>query len=260
MNYLIAGRVIYDTENGTLMDARHSDDIKSLTPTANRILALLLSEPGQVFPREDILDKVWASQGHNSSNSSLNQYISILRKTLAAWIDADEIILSVPKVGFCFSSRLVVEPWVPELPPETITAPVAPGLLAAKKKVLVVNMGLLLCLVVLLFLCVRQNNEARNASLYRILYPVATLGFCDVSSWQNLSDELKLQALTVLHRASPELKEKCLSQPAKVMFQVQRQVYQGQRGRVFITFCPYEKSHHAVLYCDSTYRYNWGPE
>lgn len=257
MNYLIAGRVIYDTENGTLTDARHSDDIKSLTPTANRILTLLLSEPGQVFPRDDILDKVWAAQGHNCSNSSLNQYISILRKTLATWIDADEIILSVPKVGFCFSARLAVEPWMPEAP---IVAPVAPGLLASKKKVMTVNLGLLLCLVVLLFLCVRQNSEARNASLYRVLYPVATLGFCEVTSWQNLSDELKSQALNVLHKVSPELKEKCLSQPAKVMFQVQRQVYQGQRGRVFITFCPYGKSRNAVLYCDSTYKYNWGSE
>ncbi|MEI4896350.1 hypothetical protein Q8G71_34215, partial [Klebsiella pneumoniae] len=43
-----------------------------------------------------------------SSNGSLNQYISILRKTLTSLTDIEDIIVSIPKVGFIISQDIEI--------------------------------------------------------------------------------------------------------------------------------------------------------
>ncbi len=76
---------------------------KKITKTANRILTLLIESHGHVVEREHLLEQVWESHGLVSSNGSLNQYISILRKTLTSLTDIEDIIVSIPKVGFIIS-------------------------------------------------------------------------------------------------------------------------------------------------------------
>ena len=110
MKYLIANRVIYDSESGELVVKEPGNEqSKRLTNTANRILSLLIASPGRVLERDYLLDKVWEEAGHPGSSSSLSQYISILRKTLTSLIFIEEIIIAVPKVGFYFSPEIAVE-------------------------------------------------------------------------------------------------------------------------------------------------------
>ncbi|OAT76144.1 hypothetical protein A9B99_11915 [Mangrovibacter phragmitis] len=267
MNYLIANTVIYDTENGVIQmqDAQHQDEAKTLTPTANRILALLLSAPGEVFKREDILDKVWESQGHAGSNSSLNQYISILRKTLSAWIDDDDIIISVPRVGFYFNSAISVVPWVQaaDEQPDGATNETQPGVTPSHPSErlplipLVVNLVLIAAILLVSTLAVKNYREVHVSPLYSKVYPQGKLGLCQLNAWQKLSPEMRKNTLEILNIAAPELKEKCLSEPAVVYFQIQNQVYLGRAGRIFIATCSQEKGLNNLLYCDSTYKYNW---
>lgn len=58
--------------------------------------------------REHLLEQVWESHGLVSSNGSLNQYISILRKTLTSLTDIEDIIVSIPKVGFIISQDIEI--------------------------------------------------------------------------------------------------------------------------------------------------------
>lgn len=266
MNYLIANTVIYDTENGVLLvqDAQHQDEAKTLTPTANRILALLLSAPGEVFKREDILDKVWESQGHTGSNSSLNQYISILRKTLSVWVDDDDIIVSVPRVGFYFNSAIPVVPWVetpveePDTIPEALPGVTTPLHSARSSFIpMAVNLVLIAAILLVSTLAVKSYREVHVSPLYSKVYSQGKLGLCQLNAWQKLSPEMKKSALNILNLAAPELKEKCLSEPAVVYFQIQKQVYLGREGRVFVATCSPEQEQNSLLYCDSTYKYNW---
>ncbi|AVH17542.1 helix-turn-helix domain-containing protein [Enterobacter sp. SGAir0187] len=74
MKYLIANRVICNSESGELMvNELGSEQSKSLTNTANRLLSLLIACPGKVFGFDYLLDKVWEETGQFSSNSSLSQ-------------------------------------------------------------------------------------------------------------------------------------------------------------------------------------------
>ncbi|MBN0294651.1 winged helix-turn-helix domain-containing protein, partial [Pseudomonas aeruginosa] len=63
---------------------------------------------GHVVEREHLLEQVWESHGLVSSNGSLNQYISILRKTLTSLTDIEDIIVSIPKVGFIISQDIEI--------------------------------------------------------------------------------------------------------------------------------------------------------
>ncbi len=88
---------------------RHiNNEEKKITKTANRILTLLIESHGHVVEREHLLEQVWESHGLVSSNGSLNQYISILRKTLTSLTDIEDIIVSIPKVGFIISRDIEI--------------------------------------------------------------------------------------------------------------------------------------------------------
>lgn len=260
MNYLIANTVIYDTESGAfiLQGAVNQDDAKTLTPTANRILALLLSAPGEVFKREDILDKVWESQGHAGSNSSLNQYISILRKALSEWISDTDIIVSVPRVGFYFNADISVVPWVeaPGEEPEKVDE--IPAHSSRSSLIpLVVNLVLIAAILLVVTLAVKSYREVHITPLYSKVYSQGKLGLCQLNTWHKLSPDMKKNALDILNQAAPDLKEKCLSEPAVIYFQIQKQVYLGREGRIFFATCSQGKGQSNLLYCDSTYKYNW---
>ncbi|WP_424712772.1 winged helix-turn-helix domain-containing protein [Klebsiella pneumoniae] len=87
---MIASKVIYDSETGSLACSGHiNNEEKKITKTANRILTLLIESHGHVVEREHLLEQVWESHGLVSSNGSLNQYISILRKTLTSLTDIE---------------------------------------------------------------------------------------------------------------------------------------------------------------------------
>ena len=111
MKYLIAREVVYDTETATLtVNGSDSLDSQKLTNIANRILTILVATPGRVIERSELLDKVWGAVGHPGSSTSLNQYVSMLRKSLTSFTGVQETIISVPKVGFLFNPEIDVEP------------------------------------------------------------------------------------------------------------------------------------------------------
>ncbi|MEY8711329.1 winged helix-turn-helix domain-containing protein [Mangrovibacter phragmitis] len=109
MTWLIASTVIYNPEDGVLTHISTPDDQSiTLTTTANLLLALLIHHQGIVVERDTLLHEIWDQRGLRGSSSSLNQYISILRKTLSSFGLNFPTIITVPRVGFMFNSELVV--------------------------------------------------------------------------------------------------------------------------------------------------------
>lgn len=111
--YRINRTVIYNPDDGTLKLI--DDDIHqvsageiSLTPTANRLLHLLITHHGSVLQREELLENVWDNFGLKSSNNSLNQYISVLRRNFADLGLEELAIVTVPRIGFMFNQDLEI--------------------------------------------------------------------------------------------------------------------------------------------------------
>jgi len=151
MVFIIAEIVYFNPEDGTLTHSETSETVK-LTITASRLLEYFLSSDELLLDREKILKEVWDAHGYQGSNSSLNQYISILRRTLAAFGFSD-FIITVPKVGFRIDPAISVTllPAPPAVHDESAQTVVSHNAANRRRKKQAILVGLLLISAALCF-------------------------------------------------------------------------------------------------------------
>lgn len=265
MNYLIANAVIYDSEAGLLSSQNNPDsEQKRLTPTANRILRLLIESCGRTVTREELLAGVWESQGQTASNSSLNQYVSILRKTFYTYFELDGVIVSVPRLGFTVPDIISVEvlPTKPDTSPCSNEA--APNdhnvnsslSLSFPKRGRELFSSFILILSLLIFCGVTYVAWfLRDDTLYDELVEFGHLDKCNLYSYTKLPSNLVNRIMDSLDDIDHTLLSKCKSRDAKVIFFAQRRVYYGELGKIFVSYCPQEGDG-AIFYCSNQFFYN----
>lgn len=73
-----------------------------LQPQQARLLALLTSQPGRVYRREEIFDELWSDQAHGNFDQSLNFTVSQLRTALKDSAESSHYIETIPKLGYRF--------------------------------------------------------------------------------------------------------------------------------------------------------------
>ncbi|WP_404413217.1 transcriptional regulator [Serratia aquatilis] len=109
MRYRFNDRIIFDVDNGTLSLTDISDDPIPISNPSIRLLLLLIAHHGDAVSREVIFKKVWDDYGMVSSNNNLNQCVSKLRRVIKALGIDDEVIVTVPKMGFVLSREILVQ-------------------------------------------------------------------------------------------------------------------------------------------------------
>lgn len=109
MKYRFNDRVLFDGDSGTLGPSDFSDEPTSISNPAKRLLLLLIANYGKPVEREVIFKKVWDDYGMISSNNNLNQCVSKLRRVLKVMGIDDEVIATVPKIGFMLHREIQVE-------------------------------------------------------------------------------------------------------------------------------------------------------
>jgi DNA-binding winged helix-turn-helix (wHTH) protein/Flp pilus assembly protein TadD len=87
------------------LDARRrlvwkGDTLLEVPPKAAELLAVLASEPGEVVPKEELLQRVWPDTFVEEANLSVN--VSILRKVLGEQPDGSAWIQTVARRGYRF--------------------------------------------------------------------------------------------------------------------------------------------------------------
>jgi DNA-binding winged helix-turn-helix (wHTH) protein len=115
MKFLFNKHVIFDSDTGLLAAHDEQDDPVQISNPTKRLLLLLLQHQGEVVNRDVIFKKVWDDFGMVSSNNNLNHCISKLRRILRNLGLEEEIITTVPKMGFMFQKEIDVEQF-PDLP------------------------------------------------------------------------------------------------------------------------------------------------
>lgn len=98
MRYRIADHIIFDPEERTLTMEGQDESIPLPIP-ASRLLEFMLKRKDTLHERDQLLTEVWDKYGLKGSGSNLNQYISLLRRTLSG-MNCEEFFITVPKVGF----------------------------------------------------------------------------------------------------------------------------------------------------------------
>ncbi|WP_049222367.1 winged helix-turn-helix domain-containing protein, partial [Serratia marcescens] len=81
----------------------------SISSPSKRLLLLLIAHHGEAVGRELIFKKVWDDYGMVSSNNNLNQCVSKLRRVIKNLGVEEEVIVTVPKVGFMLRDEITIE-------------------------------------------------------------------------------------------------------------------------------------------------------
>ncbi|TPG79559.1 transcriptional regulator [Pseudomonas arsenicoxydans] len=99
---------LFDPETALLSITTPHGDVQSSTigRAESRLLDLLLMEPGQTKSREEIIDYTWNDRV--VASGSLNQAVFSLRNLLNDSRD-HEILMTVPRRGYCFNRQYVVD-------------------------------------------------------------------------------------------------------------------------------------------------------
>lgn len=106
MKYKINALIYYDATDGAISLEKDSVDTH-LSITANALLFYFIQHPG-VVNRDEVLKHVWDDNGLVSSNSNLNQYLSLLRKTFRHY-GIENIIVTIAKGRLEFNPDISVE-------------------------------------------------------------------------------------------------------------------------------------------------------
>ncbi|KFB87109.1 CadC family transcriptional regulator [Serratia grimesii] len=127
MKYRLNDHIIFDADTGTLSLTEFSDDPISISNPSKRLLLLLLAHHGEAVSRDVIFKKVWDDYGMVSGNNNLNQCVSKLRRVIKNLGIEDEVIATVPKVGFMLRYEIMVESCEgPESQPPDVEIPFTP--------------------------------------------------------------------------------------------------------------------------------------
>ncbi|AGP46877.1 MULTISPECIES: winged helix-turn-helix domain-containing protein [Serratia] len=115
MKYIINKIVVFNSEELTLFLYENNQVVTRLTKPASRLLLELIQNNKKNITRDDLLERVWTTYGFTASNAGLNNYISELRKAFALLGLANEIIVTIPKLGFRFEGYIdLINPYAEE--------------------------------------------------------------------------------------------------------------------------------------------------
>jgi len=109
MKYRFNDRILFDSDSGALSLCDFSDEPVPISNPSNRLLQLLIAHHGDAVSRAVIFKKVWDDYGMVSSNNNLNQCVSKLRRVIKALGIDEEVIATVPKVGFMLRPEVQVK-------------------------------------------------------------------------------------------------------------------------------------------------------
>jgi DNA-binding winged helix-turn-helix (wHTH) protein len=109
MVYLINDTVVFRMEDGALWNTTAAEEIIHISSTIARILSFFIENHGVILRRTAILSEVWEKYGLYSSNNTLNQYISILRRTFVRLGLEGEVIQTIPRVGFILLEHVGIQ-------------------------------------------------------------------------------------------------------------------------------------------------------
>ena len=240
MKYQLADTLIYNDDDATLT-LQGSDESQQLTDTPNAIFSLLVSHAGMVVERESFLSEVWDRRGLQGSNNSLNQYISILRKMLAAMVPDTPFIVTVPKTGFMLSGELSV---VRLSQPRPAPAPVSrrdPHWLA-----------LFFTLVTLVacgsLLAWKQHQDRSEVFL------LDHIGGCPVYTFAPLADVFHDKAVALAQAIQQQGTFTCRGDTVFYLH-IQDALLYDDSGRLVLSQCSHSRGRASA--CRTLYYYNW---
>ena len=109
IEYVIGQLIKFNPSREAISLLSNLDTMIILTPACARLLVYLIDSQGVIISREAIFTCLWEKYGYSPSNGSLNTYISFIRKCFVNLGFTEEVIKTIPKIGFLFNPNVLVE-------------------------------------------------------------------------------------------------------------------------------------------------------
>ena len=270
MRYNINARLIYDATDGTLTLPGSSEPDSQLSITASALLYYFLRHT-DVISRDEVLKKVWDDNGLTSSNSNLNQYLSMLRKTFRHY-DIENIIVTVSRGMLQLNPELTiaiiddiaeapsepaaeVAPMQDSRPPFTRAEETSAPSRHARGTCWYLAGGCLLTIALLLVICsFLGGNTSHPITLTQMRHSQ-----CELLA----SDEMLRSVAGTAYGKNfdavrQRLKLECKPGERFVFFYGDRLETNGL-GRVFLAHCAMHEDN-PFSYCDNYFYYSWKPQ
>jgi|GEM_PF-4707121 DNA-binding winged-HTH domains len=226
MKYILNANFLYDSDNDTLSVINNPEIEIALTITASKIFHVLLENSGRDMSRETLLDILWSDYKIHPSGNSLSQYISILRKALIDIGCETQIIVTIPKIGFCIP-RNVVSQSTSNM--KLLTVP----MIINEKKSIFAAFIILAIVSSLLFAWIKsQNPYIKN------MYELTQLNGCSVYKTGNESDSGKEVIIKEINNLKLTGLLPTTCEPGGFYVSSVENAYsQSDSGRIFIAQC-----------------------
>jgi len=270
MRYDINAGLIYDAADGTLTLSGSDTPDTQLSITASALLYFFLQHQ-EVVSRDDVLKKVWDDNGLTSSNSNLNQYLSMLRKTFRHY-GVDNIILTISRGNLQFNPDISCECLdthssghrptgeekayvdLPASPAALTQGPSVRHRKPVETRWYIASAALLIASLLLITLIVTGPDNVSPLS------PAPVTGnACEVMGTADMlslvtPQEYENNFSAVLQR----LKLTCRPEQRFIFFYGDK-LHRRGLGRVFLAHCAI---HHndPIGYCDNYFYYSWEPQ
>jgi DNA-binding winged helix-turn-helix (wHTH) protein len=250
MKFIINKRVIFHEDNSTLELLDDTLEPVMLTATLCRVLSLLVKNNNLLLTREFLLSNAWDEYGKSSSNSNLNNYISMIRKIFTSFGESD-IIVTVPRQGFMFSAGEVNT--VEEAGTVSPEIGVAPAAVVEKKWKPMELIALPLLAVALIMVTTYLFFDKYDPVVY---HPMGKVGSCTIN-FLTASHYVKhvSNELDVIKSLIESAKFNCNIPATIYYFNSQMLVSRaGMKNAIFfLSYCPSSRPKGVEIQCENTH-------
>ncbi|WP_449397374.1 winged helix-turn-helix domain-containing protein, partial [Enterobacter ludwigii] len=222
------------------------------TTTATRLLEELVRKPNETLTRSYLLKAVWEDNGYASSDASLNNNISLLRKNFFTVSETEIALKTIPKTGF--QLHALVEPLENQANDdnhnEAIQLDKQPNTLANPSSILLRSLILVSIIILIsaaVLLVIHQKNVIRFKEVNSV--SVGKVGMCDAFNLSSTKVDLG-----IILQTHPVLKEKCENQSGIIYYDFS-DLTKDRTKNLFVALC-YQSGSYGYQKCENIKSYS----
>ncbi|WP_422526484.1 winged helix-turn-helix domain-containing protein [Serratia fonticola] len=239
MVFTIFNMIAFRSADGAMWNIAQPDRRVSFTTIPARLFTYLLENADKMVSREELLNNIWNKYGLEPSSNSVNQYISLIRKSLSELGCEEDIIKTIPRVGFYISGESVSYQQETPQSVETTNTEVQPAIKQSRQRRGYKPALLAIGLIISTFLVLQPFRFATGHLDYRFpkstLYKIGNIATCPLYTLRSSSPDVAARK----EKLAAELAAAhvpCVNNEVFVFHSGEHYAYQ-QSGRAFITRC-----------------------
>lgn len=239
MVFTIFNMIAFRSEDGAMWNIAQPERRLSFTTIPTRLFTYLLENADKMVSREELLNNIWNKYGLEPSNNSVNQYISLIRKSLSELGCEEEIIKTIPRVGFYISGESVSYQQETPQSVETMNTEVQPAIKQSRLRRGYKPALLAISLIISTLLVLQPFRSATGHLDYRFpkstLYKIGNIASCPLYALSASSPDVAARKEKMAEELAAA-HAPCVNNEVFIFHSGEHYVYQ-QSDRAFITRC-----------------------